>query len=743
MMKINKRYTRNIKQNLSFYVVVSLLTMLISVIIIAAASSGLTMNATFSSILERNKVEDAQFITLLPVSDTDIENIEDEFNVSMEYMRYYDKDEEGYTIRILGSASEMNLYEVTEGNDISSEHDMLISEQFAQKHDISIGDKVEFAEDEFTITGYMYRADYLYLVKETSDAYTNYDAFGIAVVDDSVLEDFSETKGYYSVIFYENNSMDFRKYMSDEYGVLSYTTADNNYRISSAANQGDQLLMIAMGVAPVLFIVVMLLVSLVLSRKLKSEQKQIGTLVALGYTKKNISMHYAFYCLIPGILGGVLGIIGGYFATIPFSDYYFSFFEIIPHEVTVNVMIAIIVLVVPAVLYIIVSFGAVKKIFNKKPVDMLRNTDSGNNNNSSNLAFASAGMSFRTKYRLRSVLRHKSRTAVVIVGIAVSTLCVLIGWAIRDAVDNLISTSIDKMPYTYAYFLSDSDTEIPDEAEGILVNQYETNVSTAVFQLWGYEKNSSYIDLETIDDKKMEYGKNYMTYAIAEAYGIEPGDQFTFYDIITTEEYTLTIDGIIDDNTSSVVYTDVETAAEIMDCDKETRNAIISNRVLEGEIDENSIMSSVSKSDAKESIESVVDMYYMVCYAVTVLGFLLGVLVMYLISGMIVEENEVNISMLKVLGYTRKEISNLVLNVNSLLIPVGFILGIPLTLLTCKIGFAKSVEAIGMHFPMAIKPISYVITLIVVALSYILSVFLARKKVEKVELVESLKRNNE
>ena len=116
---------------------------------------------------------------------------------------------------------------------------------------------------------------------------------------------------------------------------------------------------------------------------------------------------------------------------------------------------------------------------------------------------------------------------------------------------------------------------------------------------------------------------------------------------------------------------------------------------------------------------------------------------MYLISGMIVEENTVNISMLKILGYRKREIRNLVLTGNHLLLCIGFVVGIPLALAVGGSVCASSAETTGMLISLYVKPVSYLITLLIVLASYLLSLVLAGRKVERIEMTESLKRNNE
>ena len=178
-----------------------------------------------------------------------------------------------------------------------------------------------------------------------------------------------------------------------------------------------------------------------------------------------------------------------------------------------------------------------------------------------------------------------------------------------------------------------------------------------------------------------------------------------------------------------------------MGYEKDERNTVISDE--KPDLDEDMVIKTLSKADVEKSIKAVVDMYYAVCYIITVIGFIIGVLSMYLIAGMMIGENTVNISTLKILGYRKKEISGLILGPNTVMAVIGMILAVLLTIAISAAMFASSVADIGVYFPMTIKPFSYVLTCVVIVLSYMVSVFLAQRKVDRIEMTESLKRNNE
>jgi putative ABC transport system permease protein len=743
-MKLSRRYSRNIVNNLSFYAGTAILTILIGVVVIATSSSAKTGKEVMADFIDENRVEDAQIYTMSPIPDEDIQALELEYNLEIEEMAYHDEVYQDYTLKILRANEKINLYHVTDGNDISTDSEMLISENFANANDLSIGDEVEVEGKNFRIVGFMVRVDYLFMLKDPSDAYTDYDAFGVAVISETAFAELEDNVSYYSVRYHEDNLIEFRKNVHEHYLITSYLAASSNTRIYGYEKQAETLDMVATGLTPFLFILVMLIIALILGRKLDSEQHQIGTLIALGYRKKELVRHYAVYPMIPGAIGGILGVGAGILGSYPICAFYFSIYEKLPYSLRLTWVSIVVTLIFPTLFYCLVAVYVVRKMLKKNAIEMLRNIDKNTQKNKSNvtrMAFANSKMSFRKKYQLRSIMRHASRSVVVIIGIIGATTFALIGFAIKDAIDSLVDSATESVPYEYIYYMNKVDFEVPKDAESALVLNFEATNSTALFQMWGVNENTRYLDLVTDTGEDMAYGDYYMTNAGAKAYGISEGDTFKFRNIITTEEFEIEISGIIDDNTNVAIYTSHDNVARFGGYGLEDNNVLISDNRLN--ISARTYTKVSSRSDLRESIESVVNMYYASAYMVIGFGFAIGMLVMYMITNMIIQENVMNISMLKILGYKPKEINAMVLHTNTALIPIGMVLAVPVTLGICIMSFAKSVESMGMYFPVALKPISYIIGFVVIALSYEISLLLLRAKTEKIDMVECLKESNE
>ena len=121
-MTINKRAGRSIRKNKAFYIISIILTALTSMVIVAAVSTGHTLTDVVKNFVDDYKAEDAEFVTYKPLTDEDIENLENEYDVIIEYSRYKDisvknGDLDGATIRIFDMPEKLNLSEVREGSE--------------------------------------------------------------------------------------------------------------------------------------------------------------------------------------------------------------------------------------------------------------------------------------------------------------------------------------------------------------------------------------------------------------------------------------------------------------------------------------------------------------------------------------------------------------------------------------------------------------------------------------------------
>lgn len=304
-MKLNKRYFRSIKGNLSFYVSAIMTLFLFFMMNIAGETIWVFGDNFFAS----QNVEDANFTTYLPISEEEIEKLEEEYSVNLEAQYYSNIETDGVTARVFKKTSEINVYSITEGKDVETEDEIIISEGYAVFNNVSLGDKIVVGNKAYIVSGFFQRPDYLYVLQNEGDSYKNVTTFYLAYVTDEEYKKIGGENCIYFVCYNEDNQAEFRKAVNEKYYMRTYIAANANMRIDMMKMQAEMFSVISYIILAIMPLIVVVFVSIVINRKVKPEQKLIGTLTALGYKKSKWMFHYAGFAMIPGLFGGLFAVI--------------------------------------------------------------------------------------------------------------------------------------------------------------------------------------------------------------------------------------------------------------------------------------------------------------------------------------------------------------------------------------------------------------------------------------------------
>ena len=742
-MTINKRAGRSIKKNKSFYIISIILTALTSMIIVAAVSTGHTLTSVVRDFVDEYKAEDAEFVTYKPLSEEDIDKLEKEYDVILEYSGYKDihvkgGDLDGVTIRAFAMPEKLNLCDVREGHE-PGDGEALLTQDFADVHNIKIGDEISLGDDSYKVSAYTTKADYIYML-QTFTGFIDNEKFAAIVVDRPEYDRIdTEETGYYSIKYNKDNSKKVREKLNSDYTIASYMAATTNTRISMPVNEGDAVTNMATMFAPVMFVIVLTLIVMVLGRNIKNEQYLLGTFISLGFSRKQIIGHYVRYGLIPGVVGSVLGVLVSIPLTKVLCRFYIEYdFETLIYKPTYDIPSVVIALVVPTLLYCIAIAIQAGKLLKKTPVDLLRNT--GKDTKAIGIMKNSRAKT-QVKMRVRSVMGHPGRSIVTTIGVAIAAFCIVAGLVMSDSMDALLNDGLtSSIKYEYLYRLNTLQQGTPDEGEALFQNYYEVDGSTVQLSAQGIETGSKYFPDKTDSGEKLELDKYYLTSAAAETFGMEPGEELIFYNIADLKEHKVKISGVVTDNTHCYLYTGRDNATELAGVDAGTYNCIISKDALT--LDKELVASETKMTVTADTMDNLMGPMKAIILMIEIVGIVLGVFVLYLIINMIVSETSTNISVMKVLGFNRKEISNRVLNVNHVLVCIGYLLGIPMAYTFVKVGYSDTIENYGMLLSPVVTVKAIVTGSLLTWVTYELSLLLQERKISRIDMVEALKENS-
>lgn len=745
-MVINKRVIRNLKYNKAFFIGSTILCMIIVAFIIACTTTGKTMVTAVENFYEECNVEDAAFYTEKEISDEDIRKLEEKYDVEIESMQYVNIDYTDSTVRVFCETEKVNLAQIKEGTKVDDGSSILLNDVYCENHNIELGQSVEVFGKSYTVTGFFTRPDYAYMLKSLSDLYIDHEAFGIGLLPEQEFDYLTGIQKYYSVVYKKENTVEFRKDINNQYGLLSYTDRTTNTRIKYALEEGDGVAGMASSFAPILFILNMGFIAVALSRIVKKDRQNMGVLVSFGYTKKDLCKYYVKYGLLVALLGSILGIVLGFLFVNPFLNLYCAEFNFPLYTKQIAWGSFLVGVILPFVLFGLTSIFIVLKMTKENAIALLHGEKS--DGKSKNYKFLSGSkVKNATKYGARSALRNKARTIVFTFGIFIASAVILMGFVMNSSCVELKDKYLKgSVTYEYAYYLNSLQTDFPYDkmaVQQLYRSSYETADTHKAFLLIGmdYAEEDSFLPMEDENGKKLVNGNAYISKALSMLLGKEAGDKVSFIDPVTLEEFEVTLAGIIDNRSQKAIYLDLGHANELLGNEIGSYNAIYSDVDLS--IDENIISVKQKGTEVLSSFDAFIAPVNAIVYVLIALGIILGVIVITIITGMTVDENARNISMLKVLGYKTKEISKMVFSINNVFIIIGYLLSIPIITKLVDIALLGNIETMSIYMEAHITVMDLILGIVVVYATYLFALLMAKKKVLKISMVESLKDNRE
>lgn len=130
-------------------------------------------------------------------------------------------------------------------------------------------------------------------------------------------------------------------------------------------------------------------------------------------------------------------------------------------------------------------------------------------------------------------------------------------------------------------------------------------------------------------------------------------------------------------------------------------------------------------------------------YGLIAAALILGLIIIYIVTGLVVDESRTSISLMKVFGYRKKEIGRLILGSNTLIVVAGYLLGIPALLGTVGVFYGSLTESLQIVLPVKLNIWYMLLGFVVVMATYEFAKMMCRKKVARIPMSEALKAGTE
>ena len=623
-----------------------------------------------------------------------------------------------------------------------------LSDAFAQANGISIGDEMTLSYMGRKITaevvGLAKSGEYMICVEGSSQLMPDYTLYGFAYITPALLKA-AVGMEYYSQIHILSalDKAELEPKIQEALGATALVLSKEEHMVyAEAMGEATEGKTMA-SVLPVLFLLIAMLTMVTTMHRIAANEKtQIGALKALGFRDRRILRHYTAYGFFIGLAGSLLGTALGYgIAYLIMNPHGMmgTYFDMTDWTVVFPWFNHAAVAATVALMTFI-SFLSVKRMLRGTAADALRpyvpkvtrrtlleRTPLWNH------------LSFGAQWNLRDILRHKSRSAMTLLGVVGCMVLLVGGLGMVDTMDAFMDTLGNQISHyeTRLNLAENASREkalaLAEEVEGDWQGVSSVDLDSEAVSLEVYDIQHDMLRFLDPDNQVISLGDGgaYICLRLADKY--KPGDEITFSPYGSDKSYTVRVAGVQRSMlTKNIVMT--RACADSVGIPY-TVSAIYTDSQ---DIPDSSLIASrQSKKALMDSYDAFMNIMDMMVLLLVIAAVALGVVVLYNLGVMSYIERTRELATLKVLGFRDRHVGRLLISQNVWLTLLGVALGLPGGVLTLW----ALLKALAGEYEMslALGPLTYSVSMLLTfGVSLAVGLMIARKN-KKIDMVEAMK----
>ncbi|MUT68330.1 FtsX-like permease family protein [Paenibacillus sp. NEAU-GSW1] len=744
-MIINKKVSRTILESKAQYLGSIVLIVLSCLLYTLMNQTSYNTDSGTLAFVNDYVQEDASFVADKRLSN--IAELESKFGLLIEEGESFDyAASEERTLRVFAEMTKVNKYAVIEGKPLAG-NDTLVDPAYAKANHIDIGDTIDIHDRKFKVTGFMSLPNYIYPVKKETDVLNSPGSFGIAVIGKDDFTEFQTDNRFYSVKVVddegdeEHRLEELKSYLKNEQIViLKWTNTNENPRVTLATAKMNNMKNIGSLMPVAILLLTCLLTAVVMRRMMKREAVIIGTLYAQGYRKSEIMSHYLWYPSIVAAAGGIAGTALGLAALNPMLTYMVGYFNIPIASVKVNTAHLAISLLLPIVLLLASVYITIRKSLGHTPVQLLRGGEDTRKVGFIERRLNLNKLKFSTKFKVREQLRSIPRSIFLLLGVTMATMLLLLGFTLKSSMDFLMKDTYEAAyKFKHEYWFNKLQEGKPmegGEAFSAAPFMRESGDNDG-FTVYGVEPSSQSLSFKDPDGKPLTFDKVIVTKPLADRLKIKLHEPIEIAGKLDSKSYTITIEAIADSYIGEFIYLPLSAFNEMLGYPADSYLGLWSQQPLE--LAEDSLLSTSSSDELQQAFKSLTGPMQAMFGVISILSFIIGLFVIYVVTSLIIEENKDNISLMKVLGYRKKEVYSLILNSSTIIVLLGFIIGVPLLLSSLKAMYGSIAASTSFIMPVKVDYVYVAVGFVMIYLIFELSKALSKKKIARISMADALK----
>ncbi len=515
-------------------------------------------------------------------------------------------------------------------------------------------------------------------------------------------------------------------------------------------------------VLPAIFFgVAAFLLNVVISRLVATQREQIAALKALGYANRMIAVHYLQMVLVIVFAGVLLGIAMGDVLGTMFTGLYAEFFRfpVFDHRLDPSlVLLALLLAVATAVLGTLNAIAATVRL---APAEAMRPPAPGRYRRTLMERLGLRRLPPVLAMILRTLERRPLRSALSVAGVAAAVAIVVMGNFFRDAIDFVVDTQFNlALRSDVAVWLIEP---VPDRARHELAHLPAVTMteSTRFVQvsfvngtrrerglIRGYAARPQLYRVVDVAQRAtgLESGGLVLTDRLADKLGVRVGERLRT-EVLEGRPRTLwlRVDATVQEMMGLNAYMNREALNRALGEDDLSSGFVLAvERGREAELLAATramprVAGAFSKATMLRNMQELSARNVRIMSTVlTLFAVVIAVGVVYNNARIALAERAWELASLRVLGFTRAEVSGLLLGEMALVIavalPLGMLLGHALVVLVNGL-----IASDQFYFPVVIRPPTYAWAALAVLAAGIGSALVVRRRIDRLDMVAALK----
>jgi putative ABC transport system permease protein len=516
-------------------------------------------------------------------------------------------------------------------------------------------------------------------------------------------------------------------------------------------------------ILPVIFLsVAAFLLNIVLSRLVAMQRDQIAVLKAFGYAHRTVAFHYFLFALVIVLIGAALGTGVGLWLGKWVNRMYVDFYRFPILRYVAGASVVLLAIGVAGGAAVFGALGAVRRALALPPAEAMRPESPPRFRHG---PLERAGVQLRlsppVRMILRNLIRRPMRAALSVLGIALAVAILLVGRYFVDAIqyiadvqfrivqrDDVTVTFHDALPARARYDLQHLPGVLRSEPFRAVPVRLRFEHRTHRTGLMGLEPRS---ELHQLIDMRLHAVPVppegvLLTSKLAEILGVRRGDSLTVEVLEGARAVRrVPVIGTVDELVGLAAYMDARALSRLMREGSALSGAFLAVEPsaaarLYSALKRMPAVGGVSLREVMlQSFEATLAKSMGIFTTVLVVfACVIAVAMVYNAARIALSERGRELASLRVLGFTRAEVAQMLLGEQALLtlvaIPLGFLIGYQM----CA-ALARQYQWELFRLPLFISGRSYAFAALVVLLAAVCSGVIVRHRLDRLDLVEVLK----